>query len=923
MQQHSYTFKDEEAFKNFINDNALREHSGLLQILSSRRRHEVKPFLRLLKEYLPGFSLFGASTAGEIIQGQIAEQTLLLNFLVFEQGTTASLVRLEDHSPAQLSVLKDKLDGVRPDVMIMFANPLADCPEKFVTELKQRLPSTIIAGGNAADNFEFNETYTILGEQIFTTGSVMAILSGDNLMARQESITGWSGVGPQFTVTKAEDNVLYELDDEPISQVYENYLGKLTLDNLPISVMEFPFLVQRPKMSVLRSAIGRIDDGIAFGGKFEVGDKVMLSFADPQELINQTPAYEAAADVATLIFSCAARKSYLASDVSLEMSKVGRDLKASGGFFFGEYYTVDSDFHMLNLSTTLLFLSEGQELPEATTDTTQKRLEPSALKSLAHLSRTTARELQDTINFLEQQQKALNYNSIVSITDTQGKITYVNEKFEEVSGYSRDELIGNTHALVRHPDTPDKVFANLWRSINSGKPWKGLIKNRRKNGRSYYVQTAIVPIIGENNLIQEFLSIRNDVSNIVEARRTIQEQSHDPLTGLPNRVKLLMDLQKQETCKVGVFDVRNLKIINEYWGISHGDKLIKSIATALQKAAKKYDLNVYHLSGASFSIRMNAGCDESQFNKICEDLKNELEEIVYQVDDDIHEVFFCVGIGESYAKSMILAESALDEAKHCDYGSQIVAKTEQNDVKASYFWIEEVKSALKEDRLVPFFQEIRAVNCSEHSRKFEALARVKMPNGEVLVPGLFLDSLKKTPYYGVLTRTMFSKSMATLAIHNCKISINLSIRDILNEATTEFILRELHRSGGERVIFEITESEAIQEFAAVKDFFGSLRAAGAAIAIDDFGSGYSNFAYLVELKPEFIKIDGSIIKKIAEDDSSRKITKSIIDMAHSLGIKTIAEFVSDAEIYQILEWLNIDFVQGYYISKPKESLEEI
>lgn len=922
MQHYSLTFRDEEGFKLFIENNALSESRGLLQVLSGRCRQEVEPILRLLKNHLPDFSVFGASTAGEIAQGRTFEGSLLLNFMVFEKGTIASLIRLENHTLDHLSVLKEELAGLSPEVMIMYINPLDDCPEKFVSELKQRLPTTLIAGANAADNFAFSETYTILGEQTYTTGSVVAVLSGEHLLARQEVLTGWSAIGPQFTVTKAENNVLYELDNEPILTVYENYLGQQNLASLPRSVMEFPFLVKRPKLSILRAAIGLNGDGVAFGGRFEIGDNVMLSFADPHELLSQTPEYAATPNVATLIFSCAARKSYLDKDIELEVAKIGSNLKANGGFFYGEFYTRDTDFYLLNLSTTLLFLSEGHDLPVATSENTRKNLEPSTLKSLAHLARTTGQELEDTVHFLEQQQKALNYTSIVSITNPQGIITYANRKFEEVSGYSRDELLGNTHALLRHPETPDSVFANLWRTITKNKPWKGLIRNKGKDGRSYYVQTVIVPIVDDNNVIQEYLSIRNEVTDIVEARRTIKEQTHDPLTGLPNRVKLLMDLQKQETSKVGIFDARNFKIINEYWGISHGDKLIKSIAAKFVTAAEKYELKVYQLSGASFSVRMKAGGDESRFHNICEALKSELEGMIYQVGEDLHEVFFCVGIGDSYAKSMILAESALDDAKTNYYGSRIFSKTEQHDVKSTYFWIEEVKAALKEDRLVPFFQQISPVNKSGYSCKYEVLARIKTQNGEVIAPGVFLESLKKTPYYGVLTRTIFSKSMQVLAAYDCEISINLSIQDILNEATTEFILEELRRNGGERVIFENTESEAIEEFATVKEFFDSIRQTGAAIAIDDFGSGYSNFAYLVELKPEFIKIDGSIIKLLAKEDSSRKITRSIIEMARGLGIKTVAEFVSDEEIYKILKTLNIDFVQGFYISEPEESIRK-
>ena len=146
--------------------------------------------------------------------------------------------------------------------------------------------------------------------------------------------------------------------------------------------------------------------------------------------------------------------------------------------------------------------------------------------------------------------------------------------------------------------------------------------------------------------------------------------------------------------------------------------------------------------------------------------------------------------------------------------------------------------------------------------------------------------------------------------------MNLSIQDILDHETKNFIFEKLHQYGGANIIFEITETEAIQDFNSVNEFIKQVRRFGAKIAIDDFGSGYSNFAYLVEIKPDYIKIDGSIIKTIVKNENSRLVTKSIIDMARSLNIKTIAEFVSDQAILDCLTELNVDMVQGFYIGKP-------
>ena len=158
-------------------------------------------------------------------------------------------------------------------------------------------------------------------------------------------------------------------------------------------------------------------------------------------------------------------------------------------------------------------------------------------------------------------------------------------------------------------------------------------------------------------------------------------------------------------------------------------------------------------------------------------------------------------------------------------------------------------------------------------------------------------------------------------MENCDISVNLSIEDISNDETIAFIHEQLKKySVANLIIFEILESENITDYEKIITFIDNVQSLGCRIAIDDFGSGYSNFAYLLRLKPNYIKIDGSSVKNINKDKNSFLITKTINNFAHSLGIKTIAEFVHSQEVFDIVKEMGVDEFQGYYFSAPKEEL---
>ncbi|EJF06517.1 EAL domain-containing protein, partial [Thiovulum sp. ES] len=190
-----------------------------------------------------------------------------------------------------------------------------------------------------------------------------------------------------------------------------------------------------------------------------------------------------------------------------------------------------------------------------------------------------------------------------------------------------------------------------------------------------------------------------------------------------------------------------------------------------------------------------------------------------------------------------------------------------------------------------------------------------------LTPFHFLPYAKKTKYYFEITKVVITKSFQTFRNTNSKFSINLSVDDITNREVTDFIENAIKNfPRPENITFELLESEQIENFDEIKNFIEHVRKYGVKIAIDDFGSGYSNFSYLVQLKPDILKLDGSLIKGIASDESSYLITKLIVEFAHKSGFTVIAEFVDSEEILNKGIELGIDSFQGFYLAKPSKDV---
>ena len=523
-------------------------------------------------------------------------------------------------------------------------------------------------------------------------------------------------------------------------------------------------------------------------------------------------------------------------------------------------------------------------------------------------------------NDLNQYKLILDTSAIVSKTDLQGAITYVNDEFCKASGYTREELIGKKHSIIKHPDTSKEVFKKMWETIENKNIWSSTIKNRRKTGESYYVKTVIMPLLDESEKIVEYIAARTDVTELIKKDRIIQEHFVDELTGLKTRTALLDDLQIKPNSYASLIliNIDRFSDINDYFGYETGDELLKVFANKLQN-----DHNTaYRISGDEFALLCEHELNDDRRDEISSMLID-LETSEYQLFEESISIFLSCGVSYSRKSELYkLAHIALKKNRNSNEAVTYYNdnKDLEDKVKENLDVILRIKEGLKHDRFIPFFQGI-VDNKTKKIVKYESLIRLKCDDGKVESPFFFLEHAKKSKLYTKLTQVMIQKTFEKFADLEYEFSINLLLQDIESPKVMKCLVDHLEKyQCGKRVVWEIVESEGIYNFDLVSQFITLVKSYGCKVAIDDFGTGYSNFSYLAKLDIDYIKIDGSLIKDIDTDLVQMATVESILHFARKVGIKTIAEYVENEIIYNHLCSLGVNFSQGYYFSKPQEEL---
>ncbi len=536
----------------------------------------------------------------------------------------------------------------------------------------------------------------------------------------------------------------------------------------------------------------------------------------------------------------------------------------------------------------------------------------------------------NSISFLNAYKMAIDETSIVSKSDLNGIITYVNKQFCEISGYNEEELLGSPHNIIRHPDVPKKIFRDMWRKIKNKKIWRGIVKNRKKNGDSYIVNATIIPILDNSDNIIEYIAVRHDITELMQTKEKLAKQKIDILTRLPNKNAFIEDIKKFKKPILFYLNIDDFMRLNNLYGNKIGDKVLIHMAKLLREMLKEEKCNIYRVYNDEFLVL----CEEDEINitnyeKFLLKIINGIE--INTLDCNAPEcIGFTLSAGISYHKHDINFENlslyasiARNIAKQNNRKFLLYNHDMQNeeDYAKNIAWIKNIKRAITNNKFIPYFQPIQD-NKTKKIVKYEALIRMIDNNQKVVSPFFFLEVAKRAKLYSTITRVVIDKTLNIFKDrpeYDC--SINLSTDDIMNMETRKYIYEKLKDyPHPEKIVFEITESEEIRDFNVVNIFIKKVREYGVKISIDDFGTGYANFEYILNLDVDYIKIDGGLIKNIVTDKQSKIIVEAIIAFSKKLGTKTVVEYVSSQEIYEEVVSLGADYSQGYYIGQPKANL---
>jgi c-di-GMP phosphodiesterase len=409
----------------------------------------------------------------------------------------------------------------------------------------------------------------------------------------------------------------------------------------------------------------------------------------------------------------------------------------------------------------------------------------------------------------------------------------------------------------------------------------------------------------------------------------------DKLTQLPNREKLLLDLGKASSGTLVLVNIDAFKEINDFYGHQCGDHVISQLALALQKFLDGHSRSaasrLYRLPADEMAIWIRDSMDRRQLDELTSAVQASVNGLTVCWLNHRIPLSVTIGVSTSLeaentcaAEGQLLtsANIALKFARQHRLGCQLY--NPEQKTRESYehnlVWANRLKKALTEGRIVPYFQPILDLRTGRID-KFECLARMIDEQGQAVGPMEFLAVAKKIRLNRCITRTMVQQCFSRFADNQYEFSLNLFCEDLLDPELVSFIINSLEQSHiAPRVIFEILESEGIENYSEVRQFIDKVKQLGCRIAIDDFGTGYSNFEHLLRLDVDIIKIDGSLVANLDSDRVAFNVIRGIHLFASGLGMQTVAEYVHSPAILQKVQSLNIDFAQGYHVGQPSATL---
>ncbi|MDO6446523.1 EAL domain-containing protein [Colwellia sp. 1_MG-2023] len=534
-------------------------------------------------------------------------------------------------------------------------------------------------------------------------------------------------------------------------------------------------------------------------------------------------------------------------------------------------------------------------------------------------------------------------NSVVIELSTKGRIMFVNNAWFKLSGFTVSETIGKSFTDFIHGNNSnlhqyvEEACAHLLSGTSSHESLE--VQLLKKNGLYFCSEVSFSPYYKDDELI----GISGTIDDIT-VRKNAEERLkhialHDMLTGINNRHffddklrNISTDTKRSSRLHSLLYiDLDHFKVINDSQGHHQGDLVLKEIARLLSERVRQSDV-LCRIGGDEFAfLLMDTNVDDAK--NVALELCKTIADSSFKFADKVYKVSCSIGIsaidGKSASSDTYLqqADIAMFAAKQKGRNRAHIFSDEDRvtgELKQSFEWVQKLQNALFDDNIILHFQPIIDVNTNK-IECYEALVRL-IVDGKIIFPNDFIPSLEKAEDMNLLDRHVIGKALKMMKDNAIlkRVAINLSAQAFTDDRLFTFIEEKLvqYNIDPSMVIFELTETASLSNITGTQRMVTRLNELGCHFSIDDFGTGFSTFAYLKQIPAGSVKIDGSFVKDMLKDPIDEVLVKAINDTAHALGKTTVAEFVEDEDTLIKLKELGVDYAQGYYIAKPKD-IDEI
>ncbi|HEY1357659.1 MAG TPA: EAL domain-containing protein [Thermoleophilaceae bacterium] len=521
----------------------------------------------------------------------------------------------------------------------------------------------------------------------------------------------------------------------------------------------------------------------------------------------------------------------------------------------------------------------------------------------------------------------------MALADASGQLTRVNAALCELTGLQREHLETATLEQLAHTDHRDQIRAGMRPLLERRRGrWQGEARLVGARGSDLPVDLGITLLREHDDA--PFLLIH--AGDLRERRRAQQHAAfladHDFLTGLPDRAYIERRLESMGGGALAVLDLDGLRSLNDELGRGAGDALLAEAGRALRDRVRRSDA-VARIGGDVFAVVLD-GAEDDDARALGDELLDAVRSLRAvdrrQVSASAGVVLFTGAEGFSAEELLLEAELAVYDAKEAGRDRMVVrraAGAQRRSRGGEQGWAERIREALAEDCFVLHAQPIVSLKGDPPTR-YELLLRLMGDDGDLIPPATFLYVAERFGLAQEIDRWVIRQAATMLARahaegRDLRFEVNLCASSVADTGLPELIARELHAAKvpGPALSLAIDEATAIENMESVRVLAQSLRSLGCELVLDHFGSGLASFHYLQQLAVDYVKIDGSFVKDLPHNRAGRMVVKSVVEVAGSLGCRTIAERVGDSETLALLQSQGVDYAQGFYVGRPRPAVE--